>query len=109
MVFGGLFYCFMVGKITSTISDRDLNVAAYQERMRLILSWLHHHVELPPSLRRRIKRFFQKHLTQKCAMDDIAIINDLSPALAHDVSFFLIHEEVRCNILFHNLPNGALQ
>jgi len=37
-----------------------------------------------------------------------AIVNDLSPALVQDVSYFLINDQVRCSILFHDLPNSAL-
>merc|ERR1740130_1134617 len=76
--------------------------------MDQVRAWLSYHSELPKVLRQRIKRYFQKHLSQKAATDVIVIINDLSPALVHDVSFFLIHEQVRCNVLFHNLPNSAI-
>lgn len=108
MVVGGSYYGYMIGLIGSTIATRDRNAAAYAERMDQVRAWLYYHTELPKTLRRRIKRYFQKHLTAKAATDDTAIINDLSPALTHDVSFFLIHESVRCNVLFHNLPNSAL-
>lgn len=108
MVIGGSFYGYMVGRIGSTIAARDRNAAAYTERMEQVRSWLYYHSELPVTLRRRVKRYFQRHLTETAAVDDTAIISDLSPALVHDVSFFLIHEQVRSNVLFHNLPNSAL-
>ena len=34
------------------------------------------------------------HWPLKAATDDVTIINDLSPALVHDVSYFLVQEEV---------------
>jgi hypothetical protein len=108
MAIGGAFYGYMIGQISSTISARDLNAAAYTQRMESVRSWLYYHEELPISLRRRIKRHFQRHLTQKSATEDATIINDLSPALVHDVTFFLVPNEVRCNVLFHNLPNSVL-
>jgi CRP-like cAMP-binding protein len=108
MIIGGCFYGFMIGKISSTIAARDLNAAAFTERMQLVHSWLEYHSEIPRSLRRRIKKYFINHLNKKGAADDIAIMNDLSPSLVHDVSFFLVQEEVRCNVLFHSLPSGAV-
>jgi CRP-like cAMP-binding protein len=108
MVVGGAFYGYLIGMIGSTIMSSDRNAAAYKERMDQVRSWLFYHTELPKTLRRRIKRHFQKHLSEKAATDDTHIINDLSPALVHDVSYFLIHEQVRTNLLFHNLPNNAL-
>merc|ERR1719158_2491385 len=94
--------------ISSAIALRDRNGAAYNERMSQVHAWLCHHSELPASLRRRIKHYFEKHLTQRAAVEDTAIINDLSPALIQDVSYFLINEQVRCSVLFHDLPNSAL-
>merc|ERR1719199_807252 len=104
MVMGGIFYGFMLGHITSTITGRDLNRAAYNDRLERVRAWLHYHHELPIVLRRRVKRYFQQHLTLKPALDDSVILNDLSPALATDICYFLAPEEMRCNLLFKNLP-----
>lgn len=108
MVIGGAFYGYMIGTISSTIALRDQNAVAYNERMSHVRAWLDHHTELPQTLRYRIKRYFERHLSQKAVVEDTAIINDLSPALVQDVSFFLIHEHVRCSVLFHDIANSAL-
>jgi len=108
MVIAGAFYGYLIGMIGSTIATQDRNAAAYSERMEEIRSWLFYHSDLPKTLRKRIKHYFQKRLTQKAAIEDSAVIDHLSPALLHDVSFFLIPEQVRCNALFSNLPNSAL-
>jgi CRP-like cAMP-binding protein len=108
MVIGGAFYGYIVAKLSSTIAAQDRNAAAYSDRMDEVRSWLYYHTDLPKTLRKRIKKYFRKHLTQKAAVEDCTIINDLSPALVHDVSVFLIPEQVRCNVLFHTLPNSAL-
>jgi CRP-like cAMP-binding protein len=106
MLLGGFFYGYIVGEMSGIIASRDLNTRAYYERMEQVVSWLAYHTELPKQLRRRIKKYFTKHLTQKAATDDGTILNDLSPSLMHDVSFFLVREEVRTNHLFHSLPNS---
>merc|ERR1719487_1578026 len=67
MVLGGAFYGYMIGMISSTIATRDRNAAAYSERMDQVRAWLYYHTELPKTLRRRIKRYFQKHLTLKAS------------------------------------------
>lgn len=108
MVLGSGFYGYLIGTLCNTIAARDRNQAAYHERMEEVRSWLLYHTELPRTLRRRVKRYFQKHLSQKASTDDLVIVNDLSPALSQDVSYFLIDVHVRCNVLFHNLPNSAL-
>merc|ERR1719482_997586 len=98
----------MVGMIGSTIASRDRNAAAYNERMSEVRAWLCHHTELPKQLRYRIRRYFERHLSQKAAVDDRTIINDLSPALLNLVSEHIIHHEVRNNILFYDLPPSAV-
>jgi CRP-like cAMP-binding protein len=108
LVFGGAFYGYMIAKLSSTIATQDRNAAAYAERMDQVRAWLYYHTDLPPTLRRKIKRYFQKALTQKAAIDDTAIIGDLSPALVHDVSLFLVPEQVRDNALFCSLPSSAM-
>ena len=40
MVVGGGFYGYVVGAITSMVSNSDLNTQAYHQRMDLILAWL---------------------------------------------------------------------
>lgn len=70
--------------------------------------WLESHGNLPKILRHRIKRYFRKHFTQKAVSADAIIINSLSPALVHDVGFFLIPEEIRGNAFFESLPISSL-
>lgn len=104
MVLGAGFYAYVVGNITATITSRDLNASAYHDRLEKIRAWLAFHTELPLSLRRRAKKYFQQHLMQKTAIEDCVILNDLSPALSHDICYFLAPEEVRANQLFKDMP-----
>jgi len=108
MVVGGSFYGYIVGKISSSISALDLSAQAYYNRMEEVNAWLEYHTELPRSLRRRIRSYFKTSLSMKSAVPDSMIIDDLSPQLVHDVSFFLVQDEIRSNSLFANLPESAL-
>merc|ERR1712232_657142 len=108
MVVGGAFYGYIVGCVTSVISDMDINTRAYFERMDLISSWLDGHEEVPLILRRRIRNHFKESLASRTAIDDSSIVSDLSPELRADAAFFLIHDRVRCNPMFFDLPNSAL-
>jgi len=108
MLLGGFGYAYVVGAITTAISESNLNRRAYKERMGLIQSWLEYHSEFPRKLRLRVCRYFREFLTQKTAMDDTAILNDLSPALRNDVCMYLINDEVRHNPLFSDIPARSL-
>merc|ERR1712232_122743 len=108
MVVGGAFYGYIVGCVTSVISDMDVNTRAYFERMDLITSWLDGHEEIPRALRRRIRKHFKESLATRTAIDDPTVVTDLSPELRADTAFIIIHEKVRCNPMFSELPNSAL-
>jgi len=76
--------------------------------MDLITSWLDGHDEIPKILRRRIRKHFKESLATRTAIDDPAVVGDLSAELRADTAFFIIHEKVRCNPMFFELPNSAL-
>eukprot|EP00929_Paragymnodinium_shiwhaense_P086995 TRINITY_DN47335_c0_g3_i1.p1 TRINITY_DN47335_c0_g3~~TRINITY_DN47335_c0_g3_i1.p1 ORF type:complete len:832 (+),score=139.13 TRINITY_DN47335_c0_g3_i1:91-2586(+) len=109
MCSGCLYYAYVVGRVTSVVQSCDLNGRTYYERLELVQAWLDHHREIPMVLRRRIRRHFKNFLNQRAALDDASIMNDLTPELRHDAAYFLVNDEVRCNPLFCNLPNGALE
>lgn len=107
MVVGGCFYAYVVGSVSSIITAGDINSSAYQERIGLVQAWLNFHDELPRDLRRRIRRHFKDLLIQKTALDDNAVLNDLSPELRTDVAIFLVPVDVRDNTLFIGFPTNA--
>eukprot|EP00928_Gymnodinium_smaydae_P068609 TRINITY_DN5178_c0_g1_i1.p1 TRINITY_DN5178_c0_g1~~TRINITY_DN5178_c0_g1_i1.p1 ORF type:complete len:847 (-),score=206.00 TRINITY_DN5178_c0_g1_i1:190-2730(-) len=108
MILGGCFYAYIVGSITAIVTTRDLNSHAYRERLDLIQSWLNYHGEIPRSLRKRVRRHFKELLTRKTALDDSAILNDLTPELNHEVSNFLLSDHIRYNVLFDGLPISTI-
>jgi len=75
--------------------------------MGLIQSWLGYRNEFPRKLRLGVCRYFKELLTQKTAMDNTAILNDLSPAFRHGGCRYIQHE-VRHNPLFSDIPARAL-
>ena len=62
MIVGGSFYGFVVGAITSIVSDSDLNASAYHERVDLVAAWLNHNRRLPMELKRVLRRYFKARL-----------------------------------------------
>merc|ERR1712113_175856 len=71
-------------------------------------AWIDHHGELPRLMARRIRRHFKHVLQEKTALDDSEVLKELSPELRCDVSRFIIHDDVRYNLLFEGLPATVL-
>jgi len=108
MIIGGAFYGYIVGCVTSIVSDMDLNARAFYDRMDLIQSWLDCHEDIPKLLRRRARKHFKVTLCLKSAIDDSSVVGELSPELRADIAFFIIHEQVRKNPMFKEISNSAL-
>jgi Ca2+-binding EF-hand superfamily protein len=108
MIVGCGFYAYLLGSITSVVSTIDANMRFYHERMGLINAWLDHHTELPMALSRKVRRHFKFLLTEKTALGDASILSDLSPDLRIEVAQYIVHSDVRYNVLFEGLPSQAL-
>jgi len=108
MVIGSAFYGYIIGCITSLITDADIDKRVFNERMEVVQAWLDFHEHMPAILRRRIRRHFKQHFRDKTVADDATIVLDLSGMLRNDTAYFIIHEKVRGNAAFSSLPNSAL-
>eukprot|EP00930_Biecheleria_cincta_P098946 TRINITY_DN9059_c0_g1_i1.p1 TRINITY_DN9059_c0_g1~~TRINITY_DN9059_c0_g1_i1.p1 ORF type:complete len:758 (-),score=156.35 TRINITY_DN9059_c0_g1_i1:150-2423(-) len=108
MVIGSSFYGYIIGCITSLITDADIDKRVFNERMEVVQAWLDFHEAMPAILRRRIRRHFKQHFRDKTVADDATIVCDLSGMLRNDTAYFIIHEKVRDNAAFSGLPNSAL-
>merc|ERR1719478_733152 len=108
MIVGGSFYGYIIGSMTSVITDMDIDARAFNDRMEMLDAWLEFHEQIPTLLKRRIRRHIRRQLRVRTSVDDAAIIKDLSPELRADAASFIIHVEVRRNALFCTLPNSAL-
>merc|ERR1719277_2266748 len=80
MVVGGAFYGYVVGSISSLVSNSDLNASAYYDRMDLIHAWLDHH-RLPMAIKRLLRRFFQAYLRESAALKETDVWHELTPEL----------------------------
>eukprot|EP00931_Biecheleriopsis_adriatica_P082730 TRINITY_DN5617_c0_g2_i2.p1 TRINITY_DN5617_c0_g2~~TRINITY_DN5617_c0_g2_i2.p1 ORF type:complete len:752 (+),score=108.75 TRINITY_DN5617_c0_g2_i2:38-2293(+) len=107
MAAGGAFYGYILGSITSVVSDLDVESRGYNERMEHLEAWLARH-ELPTVLNRRLRHHFKKHLRVKGVVDDSSIIQDMSRDLRSQAAFLIVHERVRTNVMFRGMPNSAL-
>lgn len=108
MIIGGSFYGYIIGSMTSVITDMDIDARAFNERMEMLDAWLEFHEKIPTLLKRRIRRHFRRQLRERSSVDDGLIVKDLSPELRADTASFVIHVEVRRNPVFRELPNAAL-
>jgi len=107
MVVGGVFYGYIVGTITSIVSDRDLNASAFYARLDLVEAWLDHH-KLPMQAKRRVRRFYRAYLSDKSAINEADIFPELSPELQTDVGPYLLHPHVMHNPLFDGLSRNTI-
>jgi hypothetical protein len=108
MIIGSAFYGYIIGCITSVITDADIDKRTFNERMEVVQAWLDFHERMPAILRRRIRRHFKEHFRDRTVADDSTIVSDLSGVLRADTAYFIIHEKVRSNPVFSGLPNSAL-
>mmetsp|Transcript_160737 Transcript_160737/g.284950 ORF Transcript_160737/g.284950 Transcript_160737/m.284950 type:complete len:269 (+) Transcript_160737:2-808(+) len=108
MMVGGSLYGYVIGCVTSIVTETDVNSHAFRERMDLFQAWLGRHQNIPRVLRVRLKRHYERALASKAAMDDAQVVVELSPELRAESSFFLIDDHVRCHPMFSDIPNSAL-
>merc|ERR1719424_959813 len=89
------------------VSNSDLNASAYYARMDLIQAWLSHH-HLPLQLKKTLHRYFKAYLSERSAISEAEIWDDLSPELQKEVGHYLLHESVKTNPLFDGLGIGCV-
>mmetsp|Transcript_105026 Transcript_105026/g.182624 ORF Transcript_105026/g.182624 Transcript_105026/m.182624 type:complete len:341 (+) Transcript_105026:1-1023(+) len=109
MVTGGALYGYVIGSLTSIVTETGISSRAYNERMELIYSWLEGHNEkVPRTVRRRLRRFFKRTLVEKSVMEDYAIVSELSPELGAETAFYLVDERVKRHPMFCKCPPNHL-
>ena len=107
MVIGGAFYGYLIASIATIVTATNANEQQYYERMDQIHAYMKCK-NFPPALKHRVHRYFKRYFTERTALDENAILNDLEPALRQDVATFLIHDAVRKNYLFRELDAPML-
>ncbi|KAJ8603774.1 hypothetical protein CTAYLR_000332 [Chrysophaeum taylorii] len=107
VVVGVSFYSYIVASVASIVTANDAKSAVYYEKMDAISSWIAHH-RLNRELRHRIRLHFRQHYTARTALNEKEILENLSPALADDVTTCLLADIVRAHPLFAALPEGTM-
>eukprot|EP00439_Symbiodinium_sp_Y106_P058602 s2515_g8.t1 len=107
MIIGGAFYGYVIGNISVILASRDVNRQAHKERLRLIHAWLVHH-RFPPPLQHRVWAYYKTLVTNKAALEDSTIFNDLSPELRQDVARYLVPPDLLNHLLFQNIPSSVI-
>lgn len=125
MLLGGVFYGFVVASAGALLRTMDSNSIKLREKMNDIDSFMRNRVSPSPScfirlclahppqhfphdLRHRIRRFFRHYYTTRTALDEEALLAELSPQLREEVSVFIVHDLVHGSSLFAELPRIAL-
>eukprot|EP00940_MAST-03C_sp_MAST-3C-sp2_P000337 g337.t1 len=97
------FYGFILGSMASLVASLDVHSRRYHERMDNIVSYMRLR-NFPRQLSRRVLRYYRHYFEKKTALDERAILKDLSASLRAEVSNFLI-DSIRDKEIFRNLPN----
>ena len=88
--------------ISSIVADSDHNARQYYEKMEMVHCWMALK-QFPKKTQHRIHRYFKSYFEINTALDESAILNDLTPALRREVALLLIRDTVRRNYLFRSL------
>ena len=107
MCVGGAFYGYIIGNISSIVTSHDANSGAYFEKMDQIHAYMLIR-RFPKQLRRKVHRHFKKFFSERTALDECAILNDMAPQLRQEVAVFLLKDTVKRHILFRYLPKDAI-
>lgn len=107
MVLGGGFYGFVIAEMSSIVATRDIKTRRFHEKLDTIGAWLEHH-ELPIPYRERVLRYLRAHYRKRTALDEHAILDDLSPELREELIQHLLPDAIVRNPLFESLPTGTL-
>ena len=88
----------MIANLARQMSKLDVNQTAYKKKMDQITSYMNCRL-FPTPLQKQIKQFYKHYLSQKTALDEKAILNELPTNLRQEAVLHLIHETVlRVNI-----------
>jgi len=105
MVIGGSFYGYVIGSMVSLIHQVNLNQEGYAEKMENVRAWLDFY-KFPKCTRLQVLRYFKRYFAQNTVIADAAIILECLPLdLQESVAEIVVHEVVRQNPLFDNIPS----
>ena len=107
MILGGAFYGFVIAEMSSIVLTRDVKTRRFFEKIDTIKAWLEHH-EFPITKRDKVMRYVRAHYRQRTALDEHAILDELSPEIREELAQHLVPREIMAHPLFDSLPTGTL-
>mmetsp|Transcript_35830 Transcript_35830/g.112431 ORF Transcript_35830/g.112431 Transcript_35830/m.112431 type:complete len:791 (+) Transcript_35830:3253-5625(+) len=107
LVIGGALYGFVIATMASKVASADINAKHYWEKMDALKSYMSRR-SFPDELRRKVQRYYKRYYAQRTALDEEAILRDLSVQLRQEVAIFLIDDLVSSIPLFQGLDPSHL-
>lgn len=107
MVFSGGFYGYVIATLASLVTSLDANQKQVQEKMGNVQTYmkLRH---FPTSLYRRVRAYYRNYYEKKTALDETAILHELSPVLRREVGLFLVDKTIIEIAIFADLDAESL-
>ena len=86
---GGLVYAMIIASVTSIVTSMDANTRLVQEELDAISSWCRIS-NMSHKLGKRVRRYFRHYYSSRPAIDQGAILTQLSKTLRSEVAEFLL-------------------
>jgi len=96
MLNGGFMYAYIVSSLTSIVTMEDSNAKHAREKLDAVASYIVK-MDLPQDLGRRVRRYFRARKAE--AMDERAILMDLSPSIRAEVSEYLVESGMLSEVM----------
>merc|ERR1712196_692095 len=103
MMVGGALYGYVVALFATLMQGLDPNERMYHERMESIMCYMRHR-NFPQQLFRQVTRYYTHFFKYKTALDENAILEDLSFNLQQEVGEFLAQKLFVKTYLFSKFP-----
>eukprot|EP00940_MAST-03C_sp_MAST-3C-sp2_P001910 g1910.t1 len=107
MIIGGALYGYVVALFATLMQGLDPNERIFNERMESIMCYMRHR-EFPQKLFKDVTRYYTHFYKYKTALDENAILDDLSLNLRRDVGEFLANKFFVKTYLFSKFPFHVL-
>ena len=107
MIAGTAYYSYVIGSVSAIVNQTDTVRQNYLEKMDRVFSYMKHN-RLPRRMQRKIIQAYKRHFSDKTALADNGILDELDAGLKQEVAEYLCHKAVSTNLLFSELPKGML-
>ena len=91
MMFGGAFYGFIIASLASLLASWDINKTVLEGKMDGITNYMKIR-KFPRQLYRKVRSYYRHYYNKKTALDEQAILADLSSQLRREVVDFMVSD-----------------